>query len=464
MIRSLLLGTIGSSILVMASAAAQPSAAALPELVARGAYLATAGDCAACHRDTNSQHPLAGGYGIQSPMGVIYGSNITPSLRYGIGRYTLADFTAVMRQGKAPGGHYLYPAMPYTAFAGMSDRDLQALYSYLMLGVKPVDHQVAKTDLPFPFSFRPVMRLWNALFVDTTPVAGSDAAAGSSARGEYLVKTLTHCSTCHTPRNSLMAEQSDKFLAGSKVGGWSAPNITADSHAGIGEWSEQQLVTYLQTGALHGQAIAGGEMATAIQNSFSKLNTDDVQAIARYIKSVPAIAGVARHSTGAPERVSSLGEIEPGNPDGLLATATMTGAQLYNGACATCHGSSGRGTQDREQFYPALVGSSAVTNPDPSNLIMTIAEGIDRTTPSAHAFMPAFKTQFTSEQLAQVAEYVTQTFGGNRTLTIDAEQVQRSLRGIDESSGLITYASPLTYGAIILVLLIIAGALIKRRR
>jgi len=463
--RSLVFGIVFIGVMVAENAAAQAPAGALPELVERGAYLATAGDCAACHRDTASDHPLAGGYGIQSPMGVIYASNITPSVRDGIGHYTLEDFITLMRQGKAPGGHYLYPAMPYTAFAGMSDRDLQALYSYLMLAVKPVDHQVTKTSLPFPFSFRPVMGLWNKLFLDTTAVPGSEAPAASRERGEYLVKTLTHCSTCHTPRNSLMAEQSDKFLAGSKVGGWSAPNITPDRNAGIGQWSEQQLVTYLQTGALHGQAIAGGEMATAVQNSFSKLNHDDLQAIARYITSVPAIQGEARHPSAEVATSVDLGSIETGvasDPSALTQSTSMSGAQLYNGACATCHGSDGRGTHDPQRFYPSLVGSSAVTNRDPANLIMTIAEGIDRKTPDAHAFMPAFKKQFTSEQLAQVAEYVTQHFGGNSAVQVSREQVERTMSGIDDSSWLIKYASWLTYGGLLLIVLVLVY--ICRRR
>ncbi|WAH61597.1 hypothetical protein LZ023_38240 (plasmid) [Pseudomonas silvicola] len=99
--------------------------------------------------------------------------NITPSKTAGIGNYSLADFTAVMRKGKARGNHYLYPAMPYTSFAGLSDEDIHALYSYLMLGVPADDHPAPETDLPFPFSFRPVMAMWNLLFWIAKAVPGS---------------------------------------------------------------------------------------------------------------------------------------------------------------------------------------------------------------------------------------------------------------------------------------------------
>lgn len=348
----------------------------------------------------------------------------------------------------------------------MSDDDLLALYSWLMLGVAPDDHPVPETRLPFPFSPRPVMALWNALFLDHSPVAGSDAAPGSIERGEYLVKTLTHCSTCHTPRNALMAEQGDRFLAGGKVAGWTAPNITPDPQAGIGRWSEAELVSYLRSGALHGKAIAGGEMGTAVQNSFSQMGERDLQAIARYIRHIPAISGPARHAGNA-QPVVRLADIETGIGRGLndyLSRDDMTGAQLYNGACAACHASDGRGSGDG--FYPPLPGSSAVTSPDPSNLIMTIAEGIDRRTATGHTFMPEFKSQFTTAELARVAGYVSQTFGHTAT-AITPEMVERTLKGEGASSWLIRYASILSWagiGGIILLIILGWGAYRRRQR
>lgn len=465
--KSFLLGLVlGCSGLLASYAVYSSEQGASPALVKRGEYLAIAGDCSACHSDTQSKNPYAGGYGIQSPLGIIYGSNITPSQQYGIGRYSLDDFKNVMRAGRAPGGHYLYPAMPYTSFSGLSDQDLQALYSYFMLGVAPVDHQVTKTDLPFPFSIRSVMFVWNKLFLDNTVLPGSNAAPGSVERGEYLVKTLGHCSTCHTPRNSLLGEQKGKFLAGGKVGGWVAPNITSDPQAGIGQWSEQQLVTYLRTGSLPGQAVAAGEMGTAVQNSFSKLTDGDLIAIARYIKSLPAVPDPHQRMRAAPQ-LPNIMQIETGlakDPDSLIDTEQMTGAQLYNGACATCHASDGRGTQDSRRFFPSLVGTSAVIARDPSNLIMTIAEGVDRKTTAGHAFMPEFKTQFSPEQLAKVAEYVTQTFGGQQATTISAEQVTRTLQGADDSSWIIRHATQLSYGAILLLLVIVVVAFYMLRR
>ena len=65
---------------------------------ARGAYLAKAADCGACHTAPHGK-PFAGGLAIGSPVGTIYSTNITPSVDYGIGRYTEAQFAQAVRRG-----------------------------------------------------------------------------------------------------------------------------------------------------------------------------------------------------------------------------------------------------------------------------------------------------------------------------------------------------------------------------
>lgn len=437
---------------------------AMPELVKRGEYLALVGDCSACHQDPHSGRPFSGGYAIQSPMGMIYSSNITPSKTAGIGNYSLADFTRVMRKGKAP-NHYLYPAMPYPSFAGLSNEDIQALYSWLMLGVAADDRPAPKTHLPFPFSFRPVMAVWNLLFLDNDRVPGSNAPEGSAARGEYLARTLAHCSTCHTPRNGLMAEQGDRFLAGGKVGSWSAPNITPHAQAGIGDWSEADIVTYLRTGTLHGKAIAAGKMGMAVEKSLAKMQPEDLQAIARYLRQIPAVGGANRKSPGVTDAAMPLTAIETGMKNAIrdyVSGEAMSGAQLYNGACATCHASDGRGTHDAQRGWPSLVGSSAVLSDDPANLIMTIAEGVNRRTAAGHAFMPEFRTQFSLQELTQVANYVSTRFG-NPQHAVTLADVERTLQG-ESGSWLVRHAQPLTAGAGIGLAAALLIFILRRRR
>ena len=105
---------------------------ALPELVERGKYLATAADCNACHSDPLSGNAFSGGYRVKTPLGDIVASNITPSKVSGIGGWSLSRFSDAVRKGRV-GLHFLYPAMPYPEYSGISDADIKALYSYFQL-------------------------------------------------------------------------------------------------------------------------------------------------------------------------------------------------------------------------------------------------------------------------------------------------------------------------------------------
>jgi D-sorbitol dehydrogenase (acceptor) len=393
-----------------------------PALVERGEYLARAGDCTACHTAPEpGSAPFAGGYDIPSPMGPIVSSNITPSKTHGIGNYSLEDFARAVREGVAPGGVHLYPAMPYTAYAGVSDEDIAALYAYFMLGPKPVDTSPRKTALPFPFDYRVLMIGWNLLYGGHgfTPQAG---ASPEVQRGQYLVETLGHCSACHSPRNALMGEERSRFLAGGTVGGWVAPNITSDPVAGIGGWSADEIVTLLRDGYVPGKGVAAGSMAEAVEHSLRYLTEDDLRAIAAYLRTVPPVAdpGLTKPAYGWTEaRPVAVTAYETGNGpmQADLANATTTdGAVLYNGACATCHGIDGAGTPDGT--FPSLTANATVGASDPANLVLTIASGVDREGANGHAFMQTFGEELTDAQIAAVATYVTARFG-NPEVTVD---------------------------------------------
>src|SRR5580698_6217825 len=97
-------------------AAAAHAEDAPSELTQRGAYLAKAADCGACHTAPHGK-AFAGGLAISSPVGIIYSTNITPSVGYGIGRYTEAQFARAVRRGIRADGANLYPAMPYTSYS-----------------------------------------------------------------------------------------------------------------------------------------------------------------------------------------------------------------------------------------------------------------------------------------------------------------------------------------------------------
>ncbi|WP_260928452.1 cytochrome c [Novosphingobium sp. 9] len=392
-----------------------------PALVARGAVVANAGDCAACHRAVETHGaPYVGGYKIASPLGDIVAPNITPSKSAGIGGWSFADFDNAMRKGKRPDGANLYPAMPYTDYQGISTADMQALYAYFMHGVKPVDTKAAETHLPFPFGIRMLMGPWNWLFTSDKPFKATANLSPEAQRGQYLVETLGHCGSCHTPRNMLMAEKPSEALGGADLSGWHAPNITSDPISGIGGWSQADLVAYLRDGRAPGKGIAAGGMAEAVEHSLQHLPEADLVAIAAYLKASQPIRDPrdTRPAFGWTEtRPVKLAAYEPGNgatEASYSDSSTTDGAFLYDGACASCHGMDGKGTKDH--FYPPLVGSVTTGAVNPANLVMTILGGVDRESGVGHAFMPAFANQMTDEQIAAVANHVLQRFGRPDTL------------------------------------------------
>lgn len=60
-----------------------------------------AGDCVACHTDGKSGKTFAGGLAMETPIGTIYSTNITPDKKTGIGDYSFEDFDNAVRKGVA---------------------------------------------------------------------------------------------------------------------------------------------------------------------------------------------------------------------------------------------------------------------------------------------------------------------------------------------------------------------------
>jgi hypothetical protein len=70
------------------------------------------------------------------------------------------------------------------------------------------------------------------------------------------------------------------------------PNITPDRETGIGSWTEEQIVEYLATGNKPDGDVAGGLMMEVIEGSsvgYKDMTKADLQAIAKYLKSIPAV-------------------------------------------------------------------------------------------------------------------------------------------------------------------------------
>lgn len=388
------------------------------DAVERGRYLSVAADCVACHTSPKQGKPYAGGYAIASPLGEIWASNITPSTSHGIGNYTEADFAKAVREGVRKDGARLYPAMPYTSYAKLTDEDIHALYVYFMQAVAPVDEEARTTELPFPFSVRSSMAVWNLLFLDKTPFKPDPAQSAQWNRGAYLVEGLAHCSSCHSPRGLMMQEVGGKAFAGGSLGDWYAPNITSHPISGIGGWTDDELAQYLKTGRAEGKGQAGGGMAEAVTNSLSKLRDEDISAIVTYLRTVPAVAdkNATRAAFAWGDAATAPGEPAIRGTDAPIAS----GAVLYSGLCASCHGSRGEGSNDG--YYPSLVHNSTVGMVRPQNLVATIIGGIDRQVDGEHVLMPHFSEgsyvqALSDADIAAVATYVRTTFGPGDQVT-----------------------------------------------
>jgi mono/diheme cytochrome c family protein len=434
------------------------------DLVARGRYLATAADCAACHTAPHGGAPFAGGYGIDTPLGKIFSTNITPSKSSGIGNYSEEDFARAVRDGVAKDGSHLYPAMPYTAYAKITDEDMKALYAYFMNEVKPDDHKPEKTELPFPFSIRASMAAWNLLFLDKTRFQPNPAKSAEWNRGAYLAEALEHCSTCHTPRNAFMAEDASNPLAGGAVGSWYAPNITSDKVSGIGDWSDAEITKYLKTGNVPGKAQAAGPMAEAVENSLQYLPDENLKAIVAYLKDVPPIASAetkARDTFGRPstEMEASLRGM-PGQAE------NENGFHIFSGSCAACHQPEGQGNR----HYPSLFHNTATGGDNPDNLIATILYGVHRKVGDDIAFMPAFgdtasyTDRLSDKDIADVSNYVLTTYG-NPAVKVSIADVALIREGGEKP--LIVKLAPLALPAIIgvtVIVLALIGWLLLRRR
>lgn len=439
------------------SAMAQTTAAPDRDLIERGRYLATAGDCVACHVAREGK-PFAGGLALQTPVGDIVATNITPSNVAGIGNYTLQQFSDALRRGIRADGAHLYPAMPYTAYAQVTDADIQALYAFFMNAVEPLDWSPPATSLPFPFNVRLSMMAWNLLFLDREVFQPDSSKSEEWNRGAYLARGLTHCGTCHTPRNLLMAESASRLFAGGDVSGWIAPNITSDSNSGIGGWSERDLVQYMQRGHVAGKAQTAGPMAEAIDLSLRHLTESDLRAIAVYLKTIAPLHDASdtrpRYAwgTAADDLASIRGVALPKDLD------QMTGPQLYDAWCATCHQARGEGSFDGG--LPPLFHNTSVGATNTNNVVMVMLEGVHRNVDSPEIRMPAF-ANLSDRQLATLGAYLVRTYGNPGALVTD-KQVRTLRAGGGESK--LVFLARAAIVVIVIALLLVTMAMRRRSR
>jgi mono/diheme cytochrome c family protein len=289
----LALGVVGGiGFLVLTRPQPMPEAywatAGAPDL-ANGEKVFSMGGCVSCHKAPGGSDPLvlSGGLAIRSDFGTFIVPNITPDETAGIGAWSLAEFGNALTRGVGPEGEHLYPSLPYGSYARMSAQDVADLFAYIKTLPKsedvPPPHQIG-----FPFNIRLALGGWKFLYFSDTPRVRLADADAKLKRGQYIVEGPGHCGECHTPRDALGGFVSDAWLAGAPNpdGEGKIPNITPGGT--IKSWSEGDIAGYLETGLTPDFDSVGGSMVE-VQKNMAELTAADREAIAAYLKAVPAV-------------------------------------------------------------------------------------------------------------------------------------------------------------------------------
>ena len=385
---ALAVGTLALGLMSQASPAR--AAAANAEQIAHGEYLTNMGDCVACHTPVGAPR-FSGGRYLETPFGEIASPNLTADKETGIGTWTDDDFYRAMHEGIRKDGEPLYPIFPYTWFTKVTRDDALAIKAYLF-SLPPAHAPQKPNRMTFPFNVRQGLSAYNAVFFKPGTFKPDPSKSDKINRGAYLVEGLGHCGACHTPRNFALAPKMEQSFAGAKIPGqsWYAPNISSDPGEGIGDWSEDQIATFLKNGAVQGKGVAFGPMSETVHDSLSKISDEDLHAIGAYLKSTPS------H------------DVSEDQVPAAYASASGPGAGTYLSYCASCHQRDGKGIAGA---IPPLAGNGAVDTKEAQNSIRVILGGLQAV--GDWGPMPSYGADMTDQQIADVTNYI-RTAWGNR--------------------------------------------------
>lgn len=381
--------------------------------VARGAYLATAGNCMACHTARGGQQ-YAGGLGIQTPFGTVFTSNLTPDANTGIGSWSSAHFWRAMHNGRSKSGRLLYPAFPYTSYTQVTREDSDAMFAFLR-SLPAVTQPNRPHTLRFPFNSQAALAVWRALYFTPGVFEPDTSRTAEWNRGAYLVTGLGHCSACHSQRDALGGIRNSLALAGGLIPmqNWYAPSLTSPHEAGLSEWRQDDIVSLLKTGVAPGATVSG-PMAEVVLRSTQHLSAPDLRAMADYLKALPGAK--ANPEPAAPAQAVARTADAQGN--------TEKAAKLYEQHCAQCHGDKGQGVANA---YPPLAGNRAVTMTSTANLVQIVLNGgfTPATAGNPRPFgMPPFVLVLNDSEVAEVITHL-RTSWGNQASSVTALDVNR---------------------------------------
>lgn len=265
-----------------------------PAVIARGHYIVRdVAVCGSCHgaparmaaHVAGEDIPLSGGYEFKIPPGEFYVRNITPDPETGIGRIADGRVARALRFGIGHDGRAL---LPFMEMQGLSDEDLTAVVSYLR-AQPPVRN-------PVPAHHYNVLGKVVRATVLAKPVGPKTQLPGVSPRGptvengRYLAGSVANCWSCHTQRDLNTGALTGALYTGANNFAdeenpkrtWAPPNLTSAPKTGrLARFTEDAFVARFHAG----RAIPGSPMPW---QAFARMNDDDLRAIYRFLKTVPA--------------------------------------------------------------------------------------------------------------------------------------------------------------------------------
>jgi mono/diheme cytochrome c family protein len=368
------------------------------DVLAKGEYLARAGDCVACHTMPGGEL-FGGGRPMPTPFGTLYSSNISPDPDTGIGRWTPDQFYTLMHSGRFPDGGLIYPAMPFGAYTKMTRADVDAIYAFLK-SVPPVHLANRPHDLRFPYNNRSLILGWRTLFFTEGEYQPDPAKSDDWNRGAYLVQGAGHCGMCHTAINALGGSSESKAFQGGLIPmqDWYAPSLTSNKEAGLGDWTIADISDLLRTGISRRGAVYG-PMAEVVYDSLQYMSDDDTRAMATYLKSL------------APHDVP-----DSSAPTMAVAESSLLlelGRRVYASQCATCHGDQGLG---KPSEYPALANNQSIQMASAVNPIRMVLNGGYPPGTAGNPMpygMPPFAQSLSDDEVAAVVTYIRVSWGNH---------------------------------------------------
>jgi mono/diheme cytochrome c family protein len=346
---------------------------------------------------------------MPTPFGTLYAPNITPDPQTGIGKWSADEFFKMMRTGRSRNGDLLYPAMPFASYTKVTRADTDAIFAYLR-SVPPVRLATRQHDLRFPYNNRALLIGWRTLYFKEGEYVPDRAKSAEWNRGAYLVQGLGHCAMCHTPINALGGSSQERAFEGGLIPmqNWYAPSLTSNKEAGLGTWTLPDIIDLLQKGVSNRGAVYG-PMAEVTFNSLQFMTTEDVRAMAVYLKGLPADQPPASDPSNAPVRAD-------------ITQQHSQGRRIYAAQCASCHGEQGRG---KLPHYPPLAANQSITMTSAVNPIRMVLNGGyppgTRRNPMPYG-MPPFAQSLSDGDVAAVVTYI-RTAWGNRAAPVGVREV-----------------------------------------